>query len=115
MSVVYCSCGREATIMISRTNRNPGRRFYGCPQKGCRGFIQWVTDGPLDTMPALLRALNFLESSNEQLLTSNRLLEEKLKETKAENMKLRMYLIVIVVVVIVWLGVRVMVIAVLVV
>ncbi|XP_021984837.1 uncharacterized protein LOC110880668 [Helianthus annuus] len=101
MSVVYCSCGREATIMISRTDRNPGRRFYGCPQKGCRGFIQWATDEPLDTMPALLRAINFLESSNEQLLTSNHLLEEKLKETEAENMKLRMYLTVIVFAVIV--------------
>ncbi|GJV51481.1 hypothetical protein Tco_1447222 [Tanacetum coccineum] len=25
-----CACGLEAVIMTSWTNRNPGRRFYGC-------------------------------------------------------------------------------------
>ncbi|GJZ26141.1 hypothetical protein Tco_0570394 [Tanacetum coccineum] len=29
--MVRCSCGLEAVIRTSWTNRNPIRRFYGCP------------------------------------------------------------------------------------
>ncbi|GJX91111.1 hypothetical protein Tco_0344437, partial [Tanacetum coccineum] len=30
-----CACGLEAVIRTSWTNRNPGRRFYGCPTLVC--------------------------------------------------------------------------------
>ncbi|GJS79517.1 zinc finger, GRF-type containing protein [Tanacetum coccineum] len=29
--MVHCACGLEAVMRTSWTNRNPGRRFYGCP------------------------------------------------------------------------------------
>ncbi|GJY89044.1 retrovirus-related pol polyprotein from transposon TNT 1-94 [Tanacetum coccineum] len=32
--MVRCACGLEAVIRTSWTNRNPGRRFYGCPTLG---------------------------------------------------------------------------------
>ena len=43
--LVHCSCGLLASHRVSRTNRNPGRLFYGCPRyhgqgTGC-GFFEW--------------------------------------------------------------------------
>ncbi|KAL8241824.1 hypothetical protein R6Q59_012126 [Mikania micrantha] len=31
--MVFCECGKEAIILTSWTNRNPSRRFYGCPNQ----------------------------------------------------------------------------------
>ncbi|KAK0597528.1 hypothetical protein LWI29_026214 [Acer saccharum] len=42
-----CDCGLDAKLRTSTTVRNPGRRFYGCPNfvngyvKGC-GYFEWV-------------------------------------------------------------------------
>ncbi|GKF63414.1 hypothetical protein Tco_0186862 [Tanacetum coccineum] len=41
-----CTCGLEAVIRTSWTNRNPGCRFYGCPTL---------------IIPGLLRSRNELE------------------------------------------------------
>ena len=29
--MVVCTCGKPAVVKTSWTNRNPGRRFFGCP------------------------------------------------------------------------------------
>ncbi|GKA45934.1 hypothetical protein Tco_0738730 [Tanacetum coccineum] len=44
--MVRCSCGLEAVIRTSWTNRNPDHRFYGCPTL---------------IIPRLLRSRNELE------------------------------------------------------
>nr|KAJ0184682.1 hypothetical protein LSAT_V11C900500970 [Lactuca sativa] len=49
--MVLCFCGKFAVVKCSWTPKNPGRRFYACPQKvkkfdsACR-FIGWV-DPPM--------------------------------------------------------------------
>ncbi|GJX46946.1 putative ribonuclease H-like domain-containing protein [Tanacetum coccineum] len=65
--MVRCSCGLEAVIRTSWTNRNPGRRFYGCPTLSptCVNFIRWF-DPPMcqrfvQIIPGLLRSRNELE------------------------------------------------------
>ncbi|GJS67215.1 zinc finger, GRF-type containing protein [Tanacetum coccineum] len=35
-----CACGLEAVIRTSWTNRNPGRRFYGCPTPIITGLLR---------------------------------------------------------------------------
>ncbi|GJX34062.1 zinc finger, GRF-type containing protein [Tanacetum coccineum] len=62
-----CACGLEAVIRTSWTNRNPGRRFYGCPTLSptCVNFLRWY-DPPMcqrsvQIIPGLLRSRNELE------------------------------------------------------
>ncbi|GJU84372.1 zinc finger, GRF-type containing protein [Tanacetum coccineum] len=56
-----CACGLEVVIRTSWTNRNPGRRFYGCPTLSptCVDFLRWY-DPPMcqwsiQIIPWLLR------------------------------------------------------------
>ncbi|GJX01211.1 zinc finger, GRF-type containing protein [Tanacetum coccineum] len=65
--MVRCACGLEAVIKTSWTNRNPGRRFYGCPTLSptCVNFLRWY-DPPMcqrsvQIIPGLLRSRNELE------------------------------------------------------
>ncbi|GJY38934.1 zinc finger, GRF-type containing protein [Tanacetum coccineum] len=62
-----CTCGLEAMIRTSWTNRNPGRRFYGCPTLSPTyvNFLRWY-DPPMcqrsvQIIPRLLRSRNELE------------------------------------------------------
>ncbi|GKB36644.1 zinc finger, GRF-type containing protein, partial [Tanacetum coccineum] len=64
---VRCACGLEAVIRTSWTNRNPCRRFYGCPTLSptCVNFLKWY-DPPMyqrsvQIIPGLLRSRNELE------------------------------------------------------
>ncbi|GJU84178.1 zinc finger, GRF-type containing protein [Tanacetum coccineum] len=70
--MVFCHCTKLAVIRTSWTPRNPGRRFYACPDLGseCR-FINWV-DPPMcqrSTMiiPGLLRNINNLQANLSQV------------------------------------------------
>ncbi|KAL8249282.1 hypothetical protein R6Q59_006150 [Mikania micrantha] len=87
----FCECGKEAIILTSWTNRNPGRRFYGCPDQGskCR-FIGWFDQNQcqrcMDIIPGLLRAKN-------QFAVENKNLQEQLKALKSEASKMRKMLI----------------------
>ncbi|GJZ64355.1 zinc finger, GRF-type containing protein [Tanacetum coccineum] len=64
--MVICGCGNEDKIKTSWTDRNLGRRFYGCRMEATNcGFFGWV-DPPmcersLDVIPRLLKAKNVLE------------------------------------------------------
>ncbi|GJS79511.1 zinc finger, GRF-type containing protein [Tanacetum coccineum] len=47
--MVCCTCGLEAVIRTSWTNRNPGRCFYGCPTlspKPVSTYLRWY-DTPI--------------------------------------------------------------------
>ncbi|KAL8262952.1 hypothetical protein R6Q59_024301 [Mikania micrantha] len=89
--MVFCECGKEAIILTSWTNRNPGRRFYGCPDQGskCR-FIGWFDQNQcqrcMDIIPGLLRAKNHFAVENKNL-------QEQLKALKSETSKMRKMLI----------------------
>ncbi|GJT37239.1 zinc finger, GRF-type containing protein [Tanacetum coccineum] len=65
--MVRCACGLEAVTRTSWTNRNPGRRFYGCPTLSPTyvNFLRWF-DPPMcqrsvQIIPGLLRSRNELE------------------------------------------------------
>ncbi|GKE43986.1 hypothetical protein Tco_1471270 [Tanacetum coccineum] len=65
--MVRCSCGLQAVIRKSWTNRNPGRWFHGCPtfSPTCINLLWWF-DPPMFQMTVqiilgLLRSRNDLE------------------------------------------------------
>nr|KAJ0206247.1 hypothetical protein LSAT_V11C500249780 [Lactuca sativa] len=70
--MVLCFCGKMAIIRTSWTDKNPGRRFCGCPTEGskCR-FIGWY-DGPMcersnAIIPGLLRTINKVKAHTTRL------------------------------------------------
>ncbi|KAJ1440783.1 Zinc finger, GRF-type [Sesbania bispinosa] len=43
----YCKCGDEILILTSGSARNPGRKFFRCPnwkKEGSCNFFQWVDE-----------------------------------------------------------------------
>ncbi|KAK0589843.1 hypothetical protein LWI29_019186 [Acer saccharum] len=43
-----CDCGLDAKLRTSTTVRNPGRKFYGCPNfVGC-GYFEWVDSSSVE-------------------------------------------------------------------
>ncbi|KAL8197747.1 hypothetical protein R6Q57_024281 [Mikania cordata] len=62
--MVFCGCGKEAVIRTSWTSRNPGRRFYSCPDQGSNcSFITWVD--PEMCPRSILIISGLLKSKNE--------------------------------------------------
>ncbi|PWA35302.1 zinc finger, GRF-type [Artemisia annua] len=53
--MVVCTCGKPAVVKTSWTNRNPGRRFFGCPTMS------------VDIIPGLLRRINAFQGVVEEL------------------------------------------------
>ncbi|GJU03418.1 zinc finger, GRF-type containing protein [Tanacetum coccineum] len=90
--MVICGCGNEAKIKTSWTNKNLGRRFYGCGIEATNyGFFRWV-DPPMrersfDVIPGLLKAKNVLEEDLEDHVLI-------LREKEQMIMKLRKHLVV---------------------
>ncbi|KAF8047165.1 hypothetical protein N665_0192s0006 [Sinapis alba] len=76
----FCFCGLEANIRQAWTDKNPGRRFYGCPRykvNGCK-FFAWFDeeDGTLWQKRALIEA-------RDEIVEKSRVIEQ-LNETIAE-------------------------------
>nr|KAJ0198749.1 hypothetical protein LSAT_V11C600305080 [Lactuca sativa] len=70
--MVLCFCGKMAIVRTSRTEKNLGRRFWGCPTEGskCR-FIGWY-DGSMcecskAIIPGLLRTINKVKAQTIRL------------------------------------------------
>nr|GEW92980.1 zinc finger, GRF-type [Tanacetum cinerariifolium] len=65
--MVCCVYGLEAVIRTSWTDRNSGRRFYGCPTLSltCVNFLSWydpsMSQRSVKIIPGLLRSRNELE------------------------------------------------------
>ncbi|KAK9049659.1 hypothetical protein SSX86_031373 [Deinandra increscens subsp. villosa] len=59
--MVLCYCGRFAIVRTSKTDTNPGRRFYCCAEQGSNcGFFMWF-DPPMcarstELIPGLLKS-----------------------------------------------------------
>ncbi|KAB1215754.1 hypothetical protein CJ030_MR4G020416 [Morella rubra] len=75
VSFVLCYCGIEAKMRTSWTEKNPGRRFFGCLRYGlvmgprCCEFFEWV-DPPKckrssQVIPGLKRKIKMLEAQLE--------------------------------------------------
>ncbi|PWA63815.1 zinc finger, GRF-type [Artemisia annua] len=68
--MVVCTCGKPAVVKTSWTNRNPGRRFFGCPTIGSNcPFLGWL-DPPIcprsvEIIPGLLRRINDFQEEEE--------------------------------------------------
>ncbi|KAL8224509.1 hypothetical protein R6Q57_019984 [Mikania cordata] len=83
--MVFCWCGKVAIVRTSWTDKNPGRRFYLCPDKGsnCR-FIRWldpvICDRSMVIIPGLLKSKNEVETN--------------LQSSEAANGQLKKYLII---------------------
>ncbi|KAB1212574.1 hypothetical protein CJ030_MR5G023518 [Morella rubra] len=66
-----CFCGMKARMRTSRTEGNPGRRFFGCPRysSGQRhlacNFFEWIDPAPAaqgqDALAGMVRKVKILE------------------------------------------------------
>ncbi|XP_061344507.1 uncharacterized protein At4g04775-like [Gastrolobium bilobum] len=60
-----CKCGRHIVVYTSKTDRNPNRAFFGCPnikeKKPQCNFFRWVDDATTDTMELEDWRINNLE------------------------------------------------------
>ncbi|GKA30419.1 zinc finger, GRF-type containing protein [Tanacetum coccineum] len=65
--MVHCACGLEAVIRTSWTNRNPGRRFYGCPTLTQREAQQANELSNLTRQRQLLASVNYRRAIIEEL------------------------------------------------
>ncbi|GJX56917.1 zinc finger, GRF-type containing protein [Tanacetum coccineum] len=65
--MVRCACGLEAVIRTSWTNRNPGRRFYGCPTLTQREAQQANELSNLTRQRKLLASINYRRAIMEEL------------------------------------------------
>ncbi|GJZ46333.1 zinc finger, GRF-type containing protein [Tanacetum coccineum] len=80
--MVIRGCGNKAKIKTSWTDRNPGRRFYGCRMEATNyGFFGWVDP------PMCERSLDVLEEDIEDHVLM-------LREKEQMITKLRKYLVV---------------------
>ncbi|CAN1824056.1 hypothetical protein LINPERHAP1_LOCUS30642 [Linum perenne] len=76
---VFCHCQMRASRRISRTDANPGRKFFGCPRYiskvslGC-GFFLWhdLKVSAVADKSHLLRLVDFLEKRVSELESENR-------------------------------------------
>ncbi|KAL8232877.1 hypothetical protein R6Q57_002655, partial [Mikania cordata] len=74
-------------LRTSWTSRNPGRRLYGCPEKGsnCK-FVGWhdpeMCQRSLEIILGLLRSKNELEIERNKLQAKVRATEESARQMK---------------------------------
>ncbi|KAL7096447.1 hypothetical protein ACP275_10G079800 [Erythranthe tilingii] len=84
----HCHCGLETTIKTSRTERNPGRRFYCCSLKEehrCN-FFRWCDESTrepsVEVISGLLTKLNLYEQENSNLKAQVLLYKRKVETMK---------------------------------
>ncbi|KAJ9544004.1 hypothetical protein OSB04_023711 [Centaurea solstitialis] len=103
-----CLCGDPLVLKTSWTHRNPGRRFFSCPNYGtsheCKKFKWMDVQLPNQYYKDLLfnlhlqcRGIDQLEDSKTEIVK----LQEELNSTKSKNLvykRMFMFLIVVIVV-----------------
>lgn len=89
IAVPYCFCGIEASLKISWTDRNPGRRFFNCANGdfGCE-FFRWHDHYPGRwfnvTLTSLLTKISELER-----LVDHDVVESNMEVQNPNNMEVR--------------------------
>ncbi|KAI8568403.1 hypothetical protein RHMOL_Rhmol02G0196400 [Rhododendron molle] len=75
---IFCECNMRSPLQTSRTDSNPGRRFFGCPKyqtdSAC-GFFNWYDP------PTCKRGMKF----GRMILKENRELKRTLKEMQQQS------------------------------
>ncbi|XVE90526.1 hypothetical protein DITRI_Ditri20bG0085000 [Diplodiscus trichospermus] len=70
--VAHCYCGRAAKLFVSRTSKNPGRKFWGCSyhENNCDFFKwhdEWVNERTLMVLKEIRRLNANLERFDAQI------------------------------------------------
>ncbi|WOH15035.1 hypothetical protein DCAR_0934568 [Daucus carota subsp. sativus] len=76
-----CLCGLSPVLRTSWTDANPGRRFWGCSQRGCN-FHLWhdpaVGDRAKNIIPGLLKRIQRLEDEIKRCRKKEKMLQSML-------------------------------------
>ncbi|KAL3731585.1 hypothetical protein ACJRO7_028466 [Eucalyptus globulus] len=93
-SELTCYCGLRSPLLIAKTKKNAGRRFYGCAKfdgPGCCNFFMWVDqkipDQARDMIVELLERNQALSESSQSRCNDDYVssLIAKMKAQKAKN------------------------------
>ncbi|KAL8217174.1 hypothetical protein R6Q57_024011 [Mikania cordata] len=66
--MAFCACGKQAIVRTSWTSKNPGRRFFSCPEQ-----VRSV-----DIIPGLLKSKNDLQIQLKASVAESKSLKKKL-------------------------------------
>nr|KAJ0223849.1 hypothetical protein LSAT_V11C200086940 [Lactuca sativa] len=96
--MVRCFCGQMAIVRTAWTDKNPGRRFWGCPKEDSTcGFVVWIDpqmcERSKSIIPGLLRSINKLKTEVGKLKEENQMFKHDIGKIKEEKSKLKLYLI----------------------
>ncbi|KAL7613771.1 uncharacterized protein LOC122196740 [Lactuca sativa] len=96
--MVRCFCGQMAIVRTAWTDKNPGRRFWGCPKEDSTcGFVGWIDpqmcERSKSIIPGLLRSINKLKTEVGKLKEENQMFKYDIGKIKEEKSKLKLYLI----------------------
>ncbi|XP_041008916.1 uncharacterized protein LOC121253089 [Juglans microcarpa x Juglans regia] len=90
-NVPMCSCGNEAVLRISNTQKNPGRPFFGCPLYNKEGlpqcnFFKWSDSSEYKEQALVKREAEVLKKEEELKKREAEVLrqDEELKKREAE-------------------------------
>nr|KAJ0198991.1 hypothetical protein LSAT_V11C600336330 [Lactuca sativa] len=97
-TMVRCFCGQMAIVRTAWTDKNPGRRFWGCPKEDSTcGFVGWIDpqmcERSKSIIPGLLRSINKLKTEVGKLKEENQMFKYDIGKIKEEKSKLKLYLI----------------------
>ena len=54
-----CACDLDMILVMSKSEKNPGRLYLRCPQRSCK-FFQWINELPTGLAFKLLMAQDYL-------------------------------------------------------
>nr|KAJ0200238.1 hypothetical protein LSAT_V11C600331790 [Lactuca sativa] len=84
-TMVRCFCGQMAIVRTAWIDKNPGRRFWGCPKEDSTcGFAGWID-------PQI--SINKLKTEVGKLKEENQMFKYDIGKIKEEKSKLKLYLI----------------------
>ncbi|KAL8223347.1 hypothetical protein R6Q57_018822 [Mikania cordata] len=77
-SMAFCACGKQAIVRSSWTSKNPGRRFFSCPEQvSLDGFDPPMCDRSVDIIPGLLKSKNDLQIQLKASVAESKSLKKK--------------------------------------
>ncbi|TKY67447.1 cyanogenic beta-glucosidase [Spatholobus suberectus] len=96
----FCNCGIPCKLQTSWTERNPGRRFYGCGRYGLSSHCDYFSWFDPPTTSQARRVIDDLMNKNKELMeemvaqkAALLILQEKVKTQKEDLMVLKRELV----------------------